>query len=126
MLTLVFLVRRVTPTVPSLAPAKVLRSETAVPTRWRSSRAPRAAASAAASGELPLGMTVATGPQQGAAVVAAATMATVAATSASPALSPTTGNRVVVVDVPDDDTPPGGAHGRIGPHRPPSLRRGCW
>jgi hypothetical protein len=36
MLTLVFLVRRVTPTVPALAPAKVLRSEAAVLTRRRS------------------------------------------------------------------------------------------
>jgi hypothetical protein len=44
-----FPVRRVAPTVPSLAPAKVLSADASVPTRQRSSRAPRAGASTAAT-----------------------------------------------------------------------------
>jgi hypothetical protein len=99
MFTLVFLVRRVTPTVPALA---------AVLTRRRSSRAPQAAASAAATGKPPHGATMATGPQQGAAATAVATMVTAAATSASPVLAPTTGDQLAAMDVPDDDAPPPG------------------
>jgi hypothetical protein len=112
LLTLVFLVHRVAPTVPALAPAKVLRSETVVPTRRCTSRAPQAAASAAATGELLRGTIVATGPQRGTAAVAVATTATAAATSASPVLAITTGDRGAVVEIPDEDAPPpGGANG---------------
>jgi hypothetical protein len=35
-------------------------------------------------------------------------MVATAATSSSPALAPTAGDRVAVVDVPDDDAPPPG------------------
>jgi hypothetical protein len=118
---------RVTPIVPALEPAKALRSDTSVPTRRRSLRAPRAAESVAATGEPPCGAAVATGPQQEVATAAKATTATTAATSVSPALAPTSGDRAVVVDIPDDDTPPlGGANGRTGLRQPPSLGRGCW
>jgi hypothetical protein len=71
---------------PRLAPAKALRSDASMPTRRRSSRAPRAAGSAAATGEPPHGTAVAMGPQQEVAPAAAATAAAIAATSASPAL----------------------------------------
>jgi hypothetical protein len=100
-----FLVRRVTPIVPALAPAKALRSDTSVPTRRHSSRAPRAAGSTAATGEPPCGTAVATGPQQKVVAVAAARAAATAATSASPALAPTAGDRAAVVDIPDNDAP---------------------
>jgi hypothetical protein len=59
--TLCFFVHRVAPTVPTLAPAKALRSDASVPTRRHSSRAPRAAGSAAAMVEPPRGTAVATG-----------------------------------------------------------------
>jgi hypothetical protein len=45
---------------PALAPAKALRSEALVPTRWRSSRAPRAAGSATTTCEPSRGTVVAT------------------------------------------------------------------
>jgi hypothetical protein len=45
----------VVPTVPPLAPAKVLRTDTSIPTRRRSSRPSRAGASTAAAGESPQG-----------------------------------------------------------------------
>jgi hypothetical protein len=57
MLTLVFPVRRVTPTIPALALAKVLKSEAFVPTRRRSPRAPPV--SATATGEPPHDMAMA-------------------------------------------------------------------
>jgi hypothetical protein len=60
---LYFFVRRVTPTVPALAPAKVLKSDTSVLMRRHSSRAPQEVGSAAATGEPPRGTAVATGPQ---------------------------------------------------------------
>jgi hypothetical protein len=54
-------------------------------------------------GEPPRGTTVVTGPQQEA-VAAAAT----AARTVQPTLAPTTGERVAVVDILDDDAPPPG------------------
>jgi hypothetical protein len=48
-LTVCFHFRKVVPTVPPLAPAKVLRADASVPTRRRTSRAPRAGASTAAT-----------------------------------------------------------------------------
>jgi hypothetical protein len=70
-----FLVHRVTPIVPALAPTKALRSGTRVTTRRCSSRAPWAAASAAVMGEPSGDVAVAAGPQQEGAM-AAATAAT--------------------------------------------------
>jgi hypothetical protein len=108
------------PIVPALAPTKALRSEASVPTRRRSSRAPRAE-----TGESPRDTAVATGPQQGETAAAAAAAATVVA-SASPALVPTTGDQPVV-DIAADDAPPlGGANGEMSPHPPLNARRGCW
>jgi hypothetical protein len=99
MLIIVFPVRRVTPIVPALALAKVIRSEAFVPTRWRSSRVPRAVESVAASGMPPRDTAVATRPQREGTAVAAA-----AVVSESPALVPAAGDQAVV-NVADDDAP---------------------
>jgi hypothetical protein len=48
-LTVCSCLRRVVPTVPPLAPAKVLRADASIPTQRRSSRAPRAGSSAVAT-----------------------------------------------------------------------------
>jgi hypothetical protein len=101
---LYFSIRRVAPTVPALAPTKVLRSDAFVPTRQRSSRASWAAESVAARSEPSLGTAEATGSQQEATVAAAAT----AASAARPEPVPTTVDQAGVVEIPDDDaTPPG-------------------
>jgi hypothetical protein len=76
-------VRRVAPTIPALAPAKALKSDASVPTRRLSSRASRAAESAAVTDEPPRGTVVATGLQQEASA-AAAVMAVVTAASVVP------------------------------------------
>jgi hypothetical protein len=71
-------------------------------------------ANATATGESPLDMAVATGPQQGEMAVAAAAEKATAVASASLALAPTTGDQVVV-DVADDDAPPHGWGLSYGP-----------
>jgi hypothetical protein len=91
-------------------------------TRRRSSRAPRAAVSAAATGEPSRDTAVASGPQQ-----EEAAAVTAAVVSTSPTLVPTAGDCVTVVDVTDDDARPSGrANGEINPSQPPSLGRRCW
>jgi hypothetical protein len=105
---LCFFVRRVAPIVPALAPAKALRSDASVLTRRRSSRAPWAVGSAAATSEPPHGTAVTTGSQQEAADAAAATAAATAATTVPPVPVPTVGDWAAVVDIPDDDAPPPG------------------
>jgi hypothetical protein len=107
-LALYFSVRRVVLPVPALAPAKALRLDASVPTRRRSSRAPRAAGSAATTSERPRGVAVATEPRQEAAVVAAATTAATAASAVPPASIPAAGGQAPVVEIPDDDAPPPG------------------
>jgi hypothetical protein len=99
-----FPVRRVTPIVPALAPAKMLRSGAPAPTKRRSSRVPRAAAVA---GEPPRNTVVATGPQQEVGAVAATTVAATAVASVSPSLIPAAGDQAVV-DIADDNAPPPG------------------
>jgi hypothetical protein len=59
-------------------------------------------------GETPRGTAVATGPQQEEAAAAVVTAAATTVTTAAPAFSPTTGDRAVAVDIPDDDAPPPG------------------
>jgi hypothetical protein len=61
-LSFMFCIRRVALTVPALAPAKALRSDASVPTRRRSSRAPRTAKSAVATSEPPRGVGAEYGP----------------------------------------------------------------
>jgi hypothetical protein len=73
--------------------------------RRHSSRAPRAAASAMASGELPLDTTVATGPQREVAAAVATTVTVTAVASVSAAPIPAAGDQAVV-DIADDDAPP--------------------
>jgi hypothetical protein len=63
--TSLLFVRRVTPIVPALAPAKALRSGAPTMTRWRSARAPRTVMGAAAAGEMSRETAMATRPQQG-------------------------------------------------------------
>jgi hypothetical protein len=70
-------------------------------------RAPHAAASTAATGELPHDMAVATGPQRGETVVAVAAAAATAVASVSLALVPTVGDQAVA-GIADDDAPPPG------------------
>jgi hypothetical protein len=95
-------------TVPDLTPVKVLRSGTFMPTRRRSSRASRAAESAAAASEPPHGVDEATGLRQQVATVVAATVAATAVSAVPPAPVPTAVNQAVVVEIPDDDAPPPG------------------
>jgi hypothetical protein len=114
---LCFFIRRVTPIVPALAPAKALRSGALMTTRRRSSRASRAA-----TGEPSRDVVVASGSQQEKA--AAVTAAMVMALSA---LVPTVGDRAMAMDVTDDHAPPpDGANGETGPYQLSSLRRRCW
>jgi hypothetical protein len=119
-----------------LAPAKVLRSDAAVPTRWHSSRVSWAAGSTAtAASEGSRGTAAALEPQPAvaamellqaataaetrqaataaeprqAATVTTATTATVVAVPSTPPAPAAAGNpRAVVVEVPDDDVPPPG------------------
>jgi hypothetical protein len=107
MLTLVFPVRRVTPTVPALALAKWLKSEAFVPTRRCSARVPQAAVSATVTGEPPRDTAMARRPQREGTMATAATEAATAVASAPPAPVPTAGDQAVV-DVADDDAPPPG------------------
>jgi hypothetical protein len=76
-----------------------------VPSRRRSSRAPRVVGCAVATGEPPRATAVATGPQEEA---AAATAVATAVTSASPVPALTAGDRAAMVEIPDDDAPPPG------------------
>jgi hypothetical protein len=88
-----FCVRGVAPTVPPLAPAKALRTDASVPTRRRSSRAPRATGSAAATTSGPLRSAAAAAePQQVATTTTALMTVAAAALSALPAPAPTGGN----------------------------------
>jgi hypothetical protein len=105
MLTLVFPVRKVTPNIPALALAKVLKSEAFVPTRRSSPRAPPV--SATATGEPPRDTAMARRPQREGTMAAAATEAATAVASAPPTPVPTAGDQAVV-DVADDDAPPPG------------------
>jgi LDH2 family malate/lactate/ureidoglycolate dehydrogenase len=84
----------------------VLRADASVPMRRRSSRAPRVTGSAVtATGEAPHSVAAAAELQQ----VAASTMAVMTTTpSISPVPAPVGGSQAVVVEVPDDDTPPPG------------------
>jgi hypothetical protein len=92
-----------------LTHAKVLRSDVAVPTRWRSSRAPRATGSATATtSEAPRGAATATEPQQVATATTAVMTTAATAPSILPAPAPTGGPQVAVVEVPVDDAPPPG------------------
>jgi hypothetical protein len=94
---------------PPLAPAKALRSDVSVPTRRRSSRAPRVTGSTAATtSEFPCGAATATEPQQVAMATTAVMTMAATAPSALPVPAPAGGNQVAVVDVPDDDVPPPG------------------
>jgi hypothetical protein len=90
-----------------------LRSDASVPTRRRSSRAPRSAGS------------VATGSQQEAAVASAVTTTVTTAPTVPPVPAPADGDQAAIVEIPNDDAPPPGwASGRTGPRQPPSPRRG--
>jgi hypothetical protein len=122
-----FCVRRVAPTVPALAPTKALRSDASVPTRRRSSRAPRAAESAAASSEPPRGAAAVAGSRHEAAAMAAATATTTATSVVPSGPVPIAVDQTAVVESPTT-TPRrlGGASWRTGPRQPPSLRRGYW
>jgi hypothetical protein len=102
---LCFCVCRVAPTVPTLAPAKALRSDASMPMRQCLSRAPRAVGTATASSEPPHGTVVATGSRQEAATAAAATAAATAASAVPPAPVPAAGDQAIVVEIPDDDAP---------------------
>jgi hypothetical protein len=95
-----------------------------VTTRRSSLRAPRAAASAAVTGEPPRDTAATMGPQQEEVATVEAVAAATAMASASPTLVLTAGDHVEVVDVADDDAPPPG-WGQWGtdPRQPPSL---CW
>jgi hypothetical protein len=77
--------------------------------RRHSSRAPRAAGSrATATSEGPRSVATAAEPQQVAAAMTAVITTTITAPSILPAPAPVSGSQVVVVEVPDDDTPPPG------------------
>jgi hypothetical protein len=76
-----------------------------VPTRRRSLKAPRAAESAATTGEPPRSAVVATGLQLEATVAAVATTAATAAAVVPPGRVPTTVDQAAVVEIPDDDAP---------------------
>jgi hypothetical protein len=104
-----FHVHRVAPTVPPLAPAKVLRSDAAVPTRRRSSWAPRVAESTTtAASEGPRSATATVEPQQAVEAPSAAVTTTVTAPSVPPTLAPIDDSQAVVVEIPDKDVPPPG------------------
>jgi hypothetical protein len=95
--------------VPSLAPAKVLRSDAAFPTRRRSSRAPLAAGSATtATSEGPLSVAAAVEPQQVVAALTAVMTTTVTAPSIPLAPAPVDDSQAAVVEISDKDTPPPG------------------
>jgi hypothetical protein len=79
-----------------------------VPTRKRSSRAPRAARGTATTGEPSRSTTMVAGPQQEAADVAAATATATTTMPVSPAPALAEGDRAAVVEIPDDDAPPPG------------------
>jgi hypothetical protein len=92
-----------------LALAKVLRSDAAVPTRRRSSRAPRAAGSAATvMGEGTHSAAAAVEPQQVVASPTAAMTTTVTALSVLSVPAPVDDSQAVVVGIPDEDVPPPG------------------
>jgi hypothetical protein len=97
------------PCPPPLAPAKVLRSDAAVPTRQRSLRVLRAARSmATAASEGPRSAAVAAESQQAVAVPSAAMTTAVAAPSVPPAPAPIDDSQAAVVEIPDNDVPPPG------------------
>jgi hypothetical protein len=91
------------------APTKVLKSDAAVLTKRRSSRAPRAAGSAAtATSEGVLSVVAAVEPQQVVAALTAAMTTAVTAPSIPPVPTPVDDSQAAVVEIPDEDTlPPG-------------------
>jgi hypothetical protein len=92
-----------------LAPAKVLRSDAAVPTRRSSSRAPRAAGgTATAASEGPRSVAAATEPQQAMAAPSTAMTTTVTTPSVPPKPAPINEGQAAVVEIPDDNVPPPG------------------
>jgi hypothetical protein len=112
---------------PPIAPAKALRAAASVPTRRLSSRAPRAAGSAAtATSKGPRSMAAAVEPQQVVAALTAAMTMAVTAPSIPPAPAPVGGSQAAVVEIQDEDTPPPGwdQWGNL-PAPAPSPRRGC-
>jgi hypothetical protein len=98
----------VAPTIPALAPAKALWSYASVPTRRRSSRAPRAAGSAATTGKPIRSVAVATEPQQEATAAAAVMTTATIAPTVPPEPAPAGGDRAATVEIPDNDAPPPG------------------
>jgi hypothetical protein len=108
-------VRRVTPIVPALAPAKVLRSGAPTTTRRRSARVPRTATGVAATSEPSRDTAVAIGPQRGGTAAAATPQVLVPRApfqgrgQAHPESRPA-GDREVAGDAADEDAPLGGAN----------------
>jgi hypothetical protein len=95
--------------VPPLTPAKVLRSDTAVPTRRRSSREPRAVGSTATvASEGPRSAAVAVESQQAVAAPSAAMTTTVTAPSVPPAPAPIDDSQAAAMEIPNEDVPPPG------------------
>jgi hypothetical protein len=80
---------------------------------------------ATATGGAPHSVAAVTEPQQVAAAAMAVMTTAVTAPSISPAPAPVGGSQAVVVEVPDDDTPPPGwDQWGAYPHQPPSPRWG--
>jgi hypothetical protein len=112
--TLLFFVHRVTPIVPALAPAKVLRSGVPMKTSRCSARAPQTAAGVAATVEPSRDTAVETGPQQEEVAAAATSQVQVPRTPSqgrgqAHSESWPAGDREAAGDAADDDAP------RLGP-----------
>jgi hypothetical protein len=92
-----------------LTPAKVLRSDAAVPTRRRSSRVPRVVRSAAtAASKGPRSVAAAVEQQQAVAAPSVPMTTAVNALSVPPAPAPIGDSQAAVLEIPDEDVlPPG-------------------